>query len=1119
MEEKQNKKSVAEREQAILKRWKEKNIFEQTIQKDAPQGDFVFYDGPPFATGLPHQGSLLSSVIKDVIPRYKTMRGFRVARRFGWDCHGLPIESLIEKQFGLKTKKDIEKVGVAAFNNAARASVLEFDKEWEKYVERVGRFVDFRNSYKTMDNEYMESVWWALKQLHEKELLYEGKKVLMYCPHCETPLAKAEIAMDNTYKTITEEAITVKFRITGKSYFAKASQDTPENMQTYFLAWTTTPWTLPGNVALAVGEKVVYAKVAVGGTHFVLARDRVADVFKNQEYEVAEELTGKKLVGLSYEPLFDVPALRTEKSYKVYAADFVNTEEGTGIVHTAVMYGEDDFALGQKEGLPAVQLLDASAKYNENSPAFLMGKYVKDAEKEIKDDLEKRGLLFSRANNTHEYPHCYRCATPLIYNAVVSWFIAIQDAKKKMLEENEKIQWVPEHLKHGRFQNIIESAPDWNISRNRYWATPLPIWKEKGGKGVMVIGSLEELKKRVKKSGNAYFIMRHGEAVDNAKNIEDLYGDPKNHLTEKGKEGVMNTASNLKREHIDIIFTSPFVRTRETASIVQKELGLPDDAVVVDERLHERNEQDLGEVRRRVGEFLFDTERRYSGKNILIVGHGSPLWVLSHVADGQTLGKFQDRVMLGLAESRALPFSPFPHNEEYELDLHRPWIDALTLVDDGGREYERIPEVVDCWMESASMPFATDSKMPADFIAEYIAQTRTWFYYLHALGIMLFKKRAFNAVVSTGTVLAKDGAKISKSKGNYTDPLVLMDQYGADAFRLYLMGSVVMQGEDLAFSDDGVREAHNRVVGILRNCIAFFELYKNQYDGKIKAEDSAHVLDVWLRARLAQAAVEVTRAMDAYDLPAACREIRAFTEDYSTWYIRRSRERVKSENEQDKQYCLATQRETLLAVSKIIAPITPFLAEEMYAVAGGEKESVHLEGWYDAHLMKKDAKIIETMVTVRYIVSLALEQRAKANIKIRQPLGKLRVKSEKLKGNDGLLQLIKDEVNLKEIVFDGKPANEIELDTALTPELKEEGDYRELLRAVQDLRKKRGLTISARPTLAVDTNADGKAFVEKFAVQLKKSALLKDIKFAVVADGDKATVGDISCTISIIREQ
>src|SRR3989344_4832924 len=431
----EQKSEAAKREEEVLAFWREDKTFEKSLAKDAPKGEFVFYDGPPFATGLPHTGSLLASVIKDVIPRYKTMRGYRVPRVWGWDCHGLPIENLVEKKLGLKNKKEIENIGIATFNEEARASVLEFADEWEKYVERVGRWVDFKESYKTMDNSYIEAVWEALKRLHEKGLMYEGRKVLMYCPHCETPLAKAEIAQDNTYKDVTEEAVTVKFKVKNPE-----KHNLPAD--THLLAWTTTPWTLPGNVALAVGKDIEYGVFKSGGEHYVCAKNHQPP----KTTDISVVLTGEKLVGLEYEPLFDVPALKSEKSYRVYAADFVTTSEGTGIVHTAVMYGEDDFALGQREGLPMVQMLNPNGTYNNESPEFLRGQYIKKAEKDIKEDLEKRGLLFEKKNHRHSYPHCYRCGTMLIYNAVASWFINIQKVKDRLLSENESINWVPAHL-------------------------------------------------------------------------------------------------------------------------------------------------------------------------------------------------------------------------------------------------------------------------------------------------------------------------------------------------------------------------------------------------------------------------------------------------------------------------------------------------------------------------------------------------------------------------------------------------------------------------------------------------------------------------------------------------
>src|SRR3989344_5786027 len=1072
------------REGKVLEYWKKNKIFERSLAKKAPKGEFVFYDGPPFATGLPHIGNLLSSLIKDVVPRYKTRRGCPVRRRWGWDRHGLPIESLIEKRLNLKTKKDIERIGVDVFNEAARASVLEFEHEWEKYIDRIGRFVDFKNSYKTMDNSYMESVWWALKKLHGKKMLYEGRKVLMYCPHCETPLAKAEIAMDNTYKDITEEAVTVKFKIKNPVRY-----NLPE--RTYLLAWTTTPWTLPGNVALAVGKDIDYQLIEKDGEHFIKTGPG--------------SVKGAQLVGMSYEPLFDVPALHSPKSYKVYAADFVNTEEGTGIVHTAVMYGEDDFALGQKESLPMVQLLNASGTYNDAAPEFVRGEYYKKAEKAIKAHLEEQGLLFKKENHTHSYPHCYRCGTALIYSAVPSWFINIQKVKKSMLAQNERVNWVPAHLKHGRFKHIVENAPDWTISRNRFWASALPIWKEKGGSRLMVIGSLKELLEKTKKSGNTYFVMRHAEAGHNVEGVDDPTGDPANHVTEKGRTDAIHVATvGLKRGSIDLIVTSPFLRTRETAALVQKELRLPESAVMVDERLREASETAHIEVRRRIGEFIFEIERRYTGKRILIISHGNPLWVLQQVAARRTSNDFSKEYMLKTSEVRKLSFTPFPHNKDYGLDLHRPYIDAVTLVDSKGRGYERIPEVVDCWVESGTMPYASNhypfenkevfnpgrlwglwpKGFPAHFIAEYIAQTRTWFYYMHAMGILLSNQQSFRSVVSTGTILAADGAKMSKSKGNYTDPLQVMDQFGADALRLYLMGSVVMSGEDINFRDEDVREAHNRTIGILWNSYKFFELYKSEWGKSVKAEDSPHVLDRWVLSLLGKTTNVVTEAFDAYDTPTAARALRAFVDDYSTWYVRRSRDRARlargtaegGSDDKDKKYTLAVQREVLYTLSTLMAPITPFVAESMYQGLAGEKESVHLEVWPSAHPV--DDALLKDMAVVRELASRGLKLREEAGIKIRQPLASIKVKALGLRSE--LTQLIADEVNVKEVAEDSDLQADLWLDTALTKELEEEGTLRTLLRRVQEWRKEERLTIEDRPSYTLAVSGEGREVAEKY---------------------------------------
>lgn len=1141
------KSPTALEEEKVLAFWKENRIFEKSLEQTAPQAgsgflgrflgkgkkkEFVFYDGPPFATGLPHYGSLLSSIIKDVIPRYKTMCGFYVRRRWGWDCHGLPIENQIEKELGLKTKKDIERIGVEAFNAACRASVLRYTHDWKVFIERVGRWVEFDTAYKTMGITYMESVWWVLKELHKRNLLYEGKKVLLYCPHCETPLAKAEIAMDNTYKDITEEAVTVKFKVKNPTEYGL-----PEN--TFLLAWTTTPWTLPGNVALAVGENILYSIVQVSDVVYIIASDLVAKHFTPEIVKVLKEVNGKDFVGLEYEPLFDVPALQSDKSYKIYSADFVSTEEGTGIVHTAVMYGEDDFVLGQKESLPMVQLLDAGGKYNEHAPKLVYGKFIKSAEKDIKEDLEKRGLLFESKSHTHSYPHCYRCGTALIYNALVSWFIAIQKIKQRMLTLNEKVEWFPEHLKHGRFQHIVEGAPDWTISRNRYWASPLPIWKCTACRAVTIVGGMKELAERQHSSGNTYTLMRHGEAENNLTDTVSVREDSAHHrLTARGREEVIHAAEKLKDKKIDVIISSRLPRTRETAEIVAKTLGIPKESIIYDDRIHEFNAGSFegktwkefeaffvdvretflkaapgGEtrldVKRRAGALLYELETRYEGKRILIVTHDAVVGTLRMVAEGADLErsvamaeKIAGTTFLDYAGIVDLSFAPLPHNPDFELDIHRPYIDAIELTCACGAVMRRIPEVIDCWVESASMPFAEyhypfenkeifESRFPGDFIAEYIAQTRTWFYYMHAIATGLFDSNSFKQVITTGNVLAEDGTKMSKSKGNYTDPMINLDRYGADALRYYLMTSVVMQGEDVRFSDADVRETYNKVVNMLGNVVQFYGMYAEHEARNTHHEaESKNVLDKWILARLAGLYTAVTDGLERYDTVSAARPIRDFVDDLSTWYVRRSRERFKSDDVIDKEGAMTTMRFVLLELSKLIAPFVPFLAERIYKGVGGEKESVHLESW-PHFLLTTDHRLLTAMAEVRRVVSLGLEARASAGIKIRQPLRELKVKGGRMRRE--LAVLIQDELNVRSIVFQKNLKEEVFLDTTITPELKKEGQLRELLRAIQEFRKRSGLTAGEKAALVIRTNDEGKVLVEQFKNEIMRGATLSDV--------------------------
>lgn len=1108
MSQEEKKTETAKREEEILAFWNENKIFEKSLQKSSPKGEFVFYDGPPFATGLPHSGSLLSSVIKDVMPRYKTMRGYHVRRRWGWDTHGLPIESIIEKKLGLKTKKDILDIGVERFNEAARATVLEYVSEWQRYVERVGRWVDFENSYKTMDNSYIESVWWGLKKIHDDGRLYEGKKVLMYCPHCETPLAKAEIAMDNTYKDITEEAVTVSFRVTNPEAY-----DLPQN--TFILAWTTTPWTLPGNVALAVGDDIEYGVYEMDGNFYLAAKERAAMLGLEHDVDDTEKTNntyalsrkGKEFVGITYEPLFTIEkvAAYDGPAHEVVSADFVSTEEGTGIVHTAVMYGEDDFILGKEKGLPMVQLLNPNGTYNDDTPGFIRGKFIKDAERDIKKDLEERDLLFEKKNHTHSYPHCYRCDAALIYNALSSWFIDIQSVKEKLLSENEKINWQPEHLKHGRFKNIVENAPDWTISRNRFWASPLPIWKDKEG-NVTVIGSLDELKEKTKKSGNAYFVLRHGESEKNVEpRIVTDNPDAPYHLTEKGRQQVHDAISALN-EGVDLIVSSPVLRCKETALLAADLLNITKLDVVFDNNIRElehglfegrplaeyeseypvdisrferapKGGETWSELRKRMGAFLYGLEEQYKNKRILIISHGDPLGFLSSIAQGlskeQTIQSWDERYP-EKGKIQQLDFVPLPHNADYELDFHLPYIDQIELQNEGGEPLYRVPEVVDCWVESGSMPFAEyhypfenksefEKRSQGDFIAEYIAQTRTWFYYMHALGALLFNQCAFKNVVSTGTVLAADGQKISKSKQNYTDPYILFETYGADAFRFYFMSSVVMQSEDMLFKDDELRDVHNKVVNLFRNTLSFYELYKDTAPAPSRA--SSHTLDRWIVARLDEVQRTVTKAFENYDTIRASRPMRDFIDDFSTWYVRRSRDRVK-EGGDDAALALSTMRYVLLEFSKLTAPITPFIADEVFRSArvDADPESVHLAAWPEEKKgffgfgVKKDEELLLDMKKTREVISEALKMRQVAGFKVRQPLASVMLKDAALEGKDEFLELIKEEVNVKQVNFNASQEEEVVLDTEITPELKEEGDVRELMRVIQDLRKKAGLS-------------------------------------------------------------
>lgn len=1148
-EEKTNKSKIAEKEEEILKFWKENKIFEKSLQKESPNGEFVFYEGPPTANGKPGIHHLEARAYKDVLPRYKTMRGHYVRRKGGWDTHGLPVELQVEKELGLKTKKEIEAYGISEFNKKCKESVWQYVDLWEKFTDRIGYWVDQENPYVTYKNYYIEAVWNILKQVEEKKLLYKDYKVVPWCPRCETGLSSHELAQG--YEEVKDMSVTIKFRILGEK-------------NTYILAWTTTPWTLPGNVALAVGEDIDYVKIKVGEEFLILAKERLAII--TERYEIAEEMKGKDLVGLEYEPLFPYAekfASPSEKeklknAFKVYPADFVTVEDGTGVVHTAVMYGQEDFELGNEVGLPKIHTVDQDGTFKEGMD-FLSGRFVKEKDEKGKPTLDiqifkylkEKNFYFGDEPYTHSYPFCWRCHTPLIYYARDSWYVRMSDLREKLVKENEDINWIPSHIKEGRFGEWLREVKDWAISRERYWGTPLPVWLKESGERV-VVGSIEELKQHIKKSGNKYFLMRHGEAEQNRGDF--INADVKNifHLTPEGKRRVTIAAEDIKAKKIDLIIASPFERCKETANIVAKALDLSEKDIVFDKRITELQPGDgyenktwneyvaffknteerfekapeggetLLDLSRRAGDFLYELERKYAGRNILIVTHGAVITALHTVAKGAELKeaavmKEDPNYISEFAEFTELQFVPLPHNEDYELDLHRPYIDEIELLDKDGNKLARTKEVMDVWFDSGGMPFAQDGlnpkemQYPADFICEAVDQTRGWFYTLHAIGVLMDKGKAFKNVICLGHILDAEGAKMSKHVGNIVDPWAEIPKYGADALRLW-MYTVNQPGDSKNFDEKTVDEVVKKIFNLASNILSFYEMYRN--DNVKRSDKSSHVLDRWILSRLNALLAEGSRFLDEFKVFEAARLIRDFVNDFSTWYVRRSRDRFKSEDTKDKNAALSTTHFVLLTMAKYLAPFTPFFAEHLYLQLKSDKdpESVHLCDWPEAG--KVDQDILDNMAEVRRVVSLALEKRMAAGIKVRQPLNELRIKNVKLKGKEEYLELIKDEVNVKNVSFDEKSEQEVELDTEMTPELQREGHIRELVRAVQELRKNKNLMPQDVIELLVETDEAGRKFLESAGPAIKKPTNVSNFVFEK-NNGPELGIGDWKLKIEI----
>lgn len=945
----------SEKEEEITRFWEDNRLFEKSVQARPKSRQYVFYDGPPFATGLPHYGHILGSTSKDVFGRYWTMKGFRVERTWGWDCHGLPIENIVEKMLGIKEKKEIENVvGIEKFNETCRSQVLNFAHEWKKTVRRMGRWVDIDGAYKTMDDSYMESVWSIFKRLHSEGKIYEGKKILLYCPRCETPLANSEIAMDNSYRDVTETTMVAKFAVKGEP-------------GTFILAWTTTPWTLIGNVALALNPKLAYVKARQGGELLILAKERLCELGKEGDYEVVEEFPGSRILGLEYEPLYAIPSDK-KGHYVIDGGDEVSSTDGTGIVHMAV-YGEFDYKMIRKYDLPVIQHLDMQGKLVKGPEAW-HGFFFKKADRFVIEDLDARGLKLKEEKHTHSYPFCYRCETPLFYNAVDSWFVDIQKVKGALLEQNESINWYPGHIKHGRFQGILETAPDWSISRNRFWATAIPVWKCAGCGAIEVIGSVEELR-------------------------------------------------------------------------------------------------------------------------------------------GKAVGEVPEK-----------------------LDLHKHVVDKIALrCPSCGKGMRRIPEVIDCWFESASMPYAAkhwpfenkewfETNYPADFVAEYIAQVRAWFYYMHVMGVLLFGKPPFKHVLVTGNMLAEDGSKMSKSKNNFPDPNLMFTKYGADAMRLYLMSSTLMKAQDTCFSEESIKEAHRTVV-LLENVANFYALFGK---GNTEADKpgTRNVLDRWVVSKLALLSRDVSADLDAYDTVNACVRISDFIGELSTWYVRRSRARFKGADEADRGDAVRTLAFALHAVSRISAPMIPFIAEEVHlllkSTGASVSESVHLEDWpaLDASLI--DEGLNARMQKTKDVVSIALLKREEAKLPVRQALAGLRIGGVDLPPE--LLEVVKDELNVKSVSLFKSEAVAVELDTSLTPELVREGIARDLIRKINGYRKELKLTIEDRITLGVSSeDATVLAAVEEFEGEISGAVQADRIVLSIPegAGAKELSLGGAQVRVSVQR--
>lgn len=924
------KVNFPEQEEETLKYWKDNKIFEKSVDSRPEDKKWIFLDGPPFITGMPHYGTLLVSIAKDAFPRFWTMKGYRVPRVWGWDCHGLPAENKVETKLGLKSKREIEeKVGVKKFIEECKLYVSEVSGEWEWYIDRIARWVDFKHAYKTMDTSYMESVMWVFKQLYEKGYVYKGLRVSLYCPHCATPISNFEVAMDSdNYKELIDSATTYKYPLVGED-------------NTFILAWSTTPWNKIVTTALAVNPELMYIKVEQNGEKYILAESTKKVLGKDSTYKIIDQFKGEKLVGNKFVPHYDYyPVESGKKIFEVIGGSFVTAEEGTGVV-TIAAYGEEDLRAMQAENVHVEMHLDENGVIKEDVPEF-GGMYYLKSNKAVNEDLAMRELIYRDEDLPHNVPLCWRCHTRLYYAPQDAWYVDVQTLKPLMKQTNEKINWFPKHFKYGRFLKSLENAPDWNISRSRYWGSPVPVWEcssSSGGCGERFIpGSIKEL--------------------------ED--------------------------------------------------------------------------------------------------------------ASGQKI-----------------------------KDLHKPEIDEVEInCKKCGKKVKRVPEVLDSWIEAGSASFAErhfpfniawklEDFFPPDFIVEYTGQIRAWFYVLHVIGAALYKSPAFKNVSVTGVLQGSDGRKMSKNYGNYPDPKEMLQKYGGDALRLYLLGSTIMKGEDLAISEEQYRNQVKGMMLILWNTYNFFVTYSNldswnpeSQKSKVKSQN---LLDEWIVSVLNRLVKEVTESLESYDTTTAVEKIKKFVDDFSTWYIRRSRDRVgiAATDLNDKNAFYSTCWGVLASICQVLAPLAPFLAESIYRNLTNE-ESVHLSTWPTAG--KIDEKLIKEMDYARSLASSLNEFRKTSQVKVKIPFKTLSYSGpEEL--DESLLKIVREEANVQELNYD-KKSEKIEIVGSTASENQDliAGQVRDIIRMIQQERKTIGTTFDE----LVDVSLTD--WPEEFTEEIKRQALVNKLQ-------------------------